>query len=189
MILLRSRSLTILAVACFVFAGLQLAPVSARAAEPVAVSLDTCPTFDTLLASPEAARQVWTDRLSQASLCLYMASSALAKTDLAKAIDLFALARIRSGYDFARCQTWPHGPTSSAMAAMRMTSEGALAEAGAKTVLPHLIATARLDSTYDYDFAELETMCDGGPLKPKSAWKAERDGIQSSAEAMSKTPG
>jgi len=145
-----------------------------------------CSDFETLATSPKLAGQVWSDRLAHESLCLYFAAGSLATTDAAKATDLYALARIRSQYDFARCEEWPHGSTSSAMAAMRMTAEGALVQAGVKTMLPQLIAAARADETFDYELEDLEQRCDGGSLKPVSAWKAEQQRIQASAEAASK---
>jgi hypothetical protein len=141
-----------------------------------------------MFASPQIASQVWSDRLSHEPLCLYMASTALAASDAAKATDLYVLARVRSRYDFLRCETWPHGSSSSATAALRMGAEQALNAAGVKTILPQMIAVARLDTTYDYVSDDLEQMCDGEPLKPVGAWKAEKLQIQSEAEAASKPP-
>jgi hypothetical protein len=158
----------------------------ALAAPPSPRPILECPDPETVATSPKVAGQVWSDRLSHESLCLYLAAGGLAATDGAKATDLYALGRIRSQYDFARCEEWPHGSTSSAMAAMRMSAEGALGQAGVKTTLPQLIAAALADETFDYELEDLEQRCDGGPLKPASAWKAERDRLRASAEAASK---
>lgn len=158
-------------------------------AAPAPRPFSACPDPEALMASPQLADRVWSERLAHPPICLYLASSVLAATDTAKAIDLYVLARVRSRYDFARCETWPHGSSSSAMAALRMTAEGALGAAGVKTILPQLIAVARLDTTYDYASDDLEQMCDGGPLKPASAWKAEQLRLQSEVEAASKPLG
>jgi hypothetical protein len=162
------------------------AGAQALAAAPSPRPILECPDPEALAASPKLAGQVWSERLSHESLCLYFAAGSLAATDAAKATDLYALARIRSQYDFARCEAWPHGSTSSAMAALRMTAEGALVQAGVKTMLPQLIAAARADETFDYTLEDLEQRCDGGALKPVNAWKAEQRRIQASAEAASK---
>ena len=140
------------------------------------------------MASPQLAEQLWTDRLSYEALCLYAASNVLAASDAAKAIDLYVLARVRSQYDFMRCEAWPHGQASSASAAMRMSAEAGLAAAGIKTILPQLLAVAQSEAAYDYTFESLEQMCDGGSLKPASAWKAEQLKMQAAAAPKSPTP-
>jgi hypothetical protein len=178
-----------LALLSLLAAGLPIGPdTHALAAPPSPRPILECPNPETMIASPKIAGEVWSDRLSYESLCLYFAAGSLAATDAAKAMDLYALGRIRSRYDFARCAEWPHGSTSSAMAALRMAAEGALGQAGVKTMLPQLIAAARADETFDYELEDLEQRCDGGALKPVSAWKAERDRIKASAEAASKPP-
>ena len=169
-------------------ASLPVGPDRDASAAPAPRQIAACPDPEALVASSQLVSQVWNDRLSHEPLCLYMASSVLAASDAAKATDLYVLARVRSRYDFLRCETWPHGSASSATAALRMGAEQALNAAGVKTILPQMIAVARLDTTYDYVSDDLEQMCDGGPLKPASAWKVEKLRIQSEAEGVSKPP-
>ena len=184
------RALAGVAVFGLSFASLPVWPDQDAFAAPATVlrQITACPDPEALAASAQVAEQVWRDRLSYESLCLYMASSALAASDAAKATDLYVLARVRSRYDLARCETWPHGSASSATAALRMGAEQALNAAGVKTILPQMIAVARLDTTYDYVSDDLEQMCDGGPLKPTDAWKAERRSMQAAADAASTPP-
>jgi len=178
--------LAALALLSFVATNLPVWPGAHALAAQSARPILECPDPETVITSPTVAGQVWSDRLSYEPLCLYLAVGGLAATNAAKATDLYALARIRSRYDLSRCEEWPHGPSSSATAAMRMNAEQALVQAGVKTTLPQMIVAAQADETFDYESEGLEQMCDGGALKPVSAWKAERDRIKASAQAVSK---
>jgi hypothetical protein len=183
-----SRTFAALAILSLGAASFPVWPGLSAVAEPAPRTISPCPDFEALVASSQLAGEVWSDRLSYEALCLYAAANVLAASDAAKATDLYALARIRSRYDLARCETWPHGPASSATAALRMAAEAGLSAAKVKTTLPQLIEVARSDATYDYGSETLEQMCDGGQLKPPRAWKAERERIQTAAEAASKAP-
>jgi hypothetical protein len=180
------RSIAALAVLSMFAASFPVGPGGDAVAAASPRVLRACPDAEALIGSPEVAGQVWNDRLFHGPLCLYVASASLAKSDAVKAADLYVLARVRMRFDFARCETWPHGSASSAMAVLRMTAEEALAAAGVKTILPQMVAVARSASTYDYVSNELEEMCDGGPLKPVAVWKAEQDRMQDAAETAAK---
>jgi hypothetical protein len=176
------RVLSLLALVFTLAAGLATWPTSALAAQPP-VQLRACPDPERLITVPQAATRLWSERQSYDALCLYMASMGLARTDAVKATDLYVLGRARSRFDLLRCETWPHGPMSSATASMRMGAEQALNTAGVTTFLPQLIAVMQLPSTYDYEFDDLEQMCDGGALKPEKDWKAEQERMQAGANA------
>jgi hypothetical protein len=153
-----------------------------RPGEPAA-RLAQCPSIDEIRASQAVRDDLWKQKAALQPICLYVAASGTVATDPGRAKQFFALAKVRMQYDYQRCAGPIAGPTSSAMAAIRISSGDALTASQVFVQSDEIMAQALDNAVYDYPVGHLQEFC-GGAVKPEAAWPAEREAMQAQIKAL-----
>lgn len=153
-----------------------------RPGEPAA-RLAQCPSIDEVRASQAVRDDLWKQKAALQPVCLYVAASGTVATDPGRAKQFFGLAKVRMQYDYQRCAGPIDGPTSSAMAAIRMSAGDALTAAQVFVQSDEIMALALDNAVYDYPTEHLKEFC-GGAVKRQAAWPAERAAMQAQIKAL-----